>query len=86
MEDPVINLQDYYKHQLKSSMCIRNKKQGNVILLSEFTIEQFNNLYENFRKGEYDGFMGDEDVEGERVGFNRLLKKLDYVPLTIFFR
>lgn len=34
IEDPVINLLEYYKYQLKASMGIRNKKQGNVILLS----------------------------------------------------
>lgn len=58
----MINLLEYYKHQLKASMSIRNKKQGNVILLSVFTIEQFNNLYHNYKDGNFEEFMGDDDT------------------------
>ena len=52
-EVPEVDLMSHFKHQIKASTCIRNKKQGAMVLLSEFTIEQFNNLYQSFRNNDY---------------------------------
>lgn len=45
---------DYFKHQLKAATCIRNKKQGAIVLLSDFSMEQFNGLYENFKNNRFE--------------------------------
>ena len=58
IEEPIIDLMQYYKHQLKASTSIR-KKQGAKVLLSDFTIDQFNSLYLNFKDNKFEEFMGD---------------------------
>lgn len=53
-----VDLVDYYRQNLKASICLKFRKQGVGVLFSSFSNDQINGLLVNLRNSDYERFYG----------------------------
>jgi hypothetical protein len=83
---PAIDLKRVYKQSLKASTCIRYGKMGASVITVDMSLNNIDDMFTNYRDGNFEAFMGDLQPESPHLGFKFVTSqqdKLEAIPVRV---
>ena len=71
---PLLDLKKHFKHTLKASTCIRYGKFGAKTITVDMSVNNIDDMYNNFLNNLYNDYLGDTEQESPHLGYKFIVE------------